>query len=176
MAELAPVVGEGERHQTRVAGRAPKGDLWCELLDLMHRHVVGHVDWVGEAGGQLHGGMHRKRVADALAQAAALQERRRVDGATAHEDVAETDAPGGAICQHHLGIAGPGAVDGEAPDPALGQQARSGALGAGQVGAGHALALAAGGRTPRRVLHPAGAFAVLPVQGIGAALQHRAGG
>ena len=150
-----------------MARRPAEAEVGGELLDLVHRHVVGHVHLVGELRRELHRGVHRKCAADVRAHPRALQQRRRLDRAATHEHVRRGDRTArhaaGAVAVGDVGRDIEPVVD-QTIDPRLDEHPGAGGERPRQVGAGHALALAGDGVAAGRVLHPARDLAVAPVE------------
>jgi hypothetical protein len=67
--ELLPCIAQGESHQAGVRCGTSEGEMGGELLDLVDRHLVGHVDRLGEPRCQFHRGMDCQRLADVVAEA-----------------------------------------------------------------------------------------------------------
>ena len=164
-----------ERDEPGRGGRPAEGQVGGELLHLVDRHVVGDVDRLVEAGGQLDRRVHGERPADVATQPRALQQGRRLDGAAADDDVAEVDRGRPAVGGGRLGPEGPAAVDDQPVHAVPGQHPSAGRLGLGEVGLRHAPPPPRSGVGPVGVVHPTGDLVVPPAERRRAAAQCLAG-
>ena len=157
--------------------RAAERQVGGELGDLVDGHVARQVQRVAEVGGQLDGRVHGERRADAAAQAGALQERRRLDRATAHEHVTGVDGDRRARRRPWRGRGWHGRR--RARGGRHGARARRRApaeVGTWQVRLGHALAPPVGRRRAAwLVRHPPRDLVVTPAEAGRAAAQGVAG-
>ena len=175
-AEAVPRVAEGEGGEAGPGRRAAEGEVRCELRDLLDRDVVADVDLTGEARRQLHRGVDGEGATDVVPQPGALQERRRLDGATGDDDVGEVDGAGLPAGRGDLGAHRPPAIEDEAVDAGVREQPGAGRGRPRQVGLGHAAAPPGRGIPPVRVGHPPGDLVVAPAESGRAAAQGLAGG
>ena len=147
--QLGPVLAERHRDVSGGEECAPERDLRPELLDLQQREYVPvGVDALVEVGHHLQHGVDSQGVPDAVLDPAAAQQRRRLGGSAADEDVLRVEPDltlhTGLVAQRGDDAGDPVASPDQIVDPAAGEHPDARRPGARQERTAHAL-LGAGG-------------------------------